>query len=373
VTSGHSIMTSGHGRVSLTAAARHTGVKEDMMKAAVLHAVGEPLRVEEVPTPHPGPGQVLVKIAAAGVCHSDLHLRDGSVPPFRLPLIMGHENAGWVAALGPGAVEPGTAGVAEGDPVVVYGGWGCGHCRFCLGGQEQLCDTMRWSGLAPDGGYAEYLLVPAARHLLPAGSLDLVRAAGLTDAGLTPYRAVKKALPHLLAGTTAVVIGVGGLGQYGIQYLKLLTSATVIAVETAAAKRQLALSLGADHAIDGSAVGALEQIRELSGGEGPAAVIDFVGVDATMRLGLTALARQGLFVLVGLAGGTVPVGFFTQATEAAVTTSNWGSRNDLAEVLALAQEGKLTATTESHRLDDINDVLKRLEHGLVEGRAVVVP
>lgn len=343
------------------------------MKAAVLHAIGEPLRVEEVPTPHPGPGQVLVKIAAAGVCHSDLHLRDGSVPPFRLPLIMGHENAGWVAALGPGAVETGTAGVAEGDPVVVYGGWGCGQCRFCLGGQEQLCDTMRWSGLAPDGGYAEYLLVPAVRHLLPAGSLDLVRAAGLTDAGLTPYRAVKKALPHLVAGTTAVVIGVGGLGQYGVQYLKLLTSATVIAVETAPAKRQLALSLGADHVIDGSAADALEQIRELSGGEGPAAVIDFVGVDATMRLGLSALARQGLLVLVGLAGGTVPVGFFTQATEVAVTTSNWGSRNDLAEVVALAQAGKLTAITESHRLDDINEVLKRLEHGLVEGRAVVVP
>jgi alcohol dehydrogenase, propanol-preferring len=344
-----------------------------MMKAAVLHAIGEPLRIEEVPTPRPGPGQVLVKVAAAGVCHSDLHLRDGSVPPFRLPLIMGHENAGRVAALGPGTAGPGTAGVAEGDPVVIYGGWGCGHCRFCLGGQEQLCDTARWSGLAPDGGYAEYLLVPATRHLLPAGSLDLVRAAGLTDAGLTPYRAVKKALPFLPAGTTAVVIGVGGLGQYGVQYLKLMTSATVVAVETSSAKRQLALSLGADHAIDGSAADALDQIRELSGGEGPAAVLDFVGVDATMKLGLAALARQGLIVLVGLAGGTMPVGFFTQASEVTVTTSNWGSRNDLAEVIALAQEGKLTATTESHRLDDINEVLKRLEHGLVEGRAVVVP
>lgn len=338
------------------------------MKAAVLHAIGEPLRIEEVPTPHPGPGQVLVRVAAAGVCHSDLHLRDGSVPPHRIPLIMGHENAGWVAELGQGA-----EGLAEGDPVVVYGGWGCGHCRFCLGGQEQLCDGTRWAGLGPDGGYAEYLLVPATRHLLPAGSLDLVGAAGLTDAGLTPYRAVKKALPYLLAGTTAVVIGAGGLGQYGIQYLRLMTSATVIAVETSPLRRQLALSLGADHAIDGSAAGALEQIRELSGGEGPAAAIDFVGIDATMKLGLTSLARQGLFVLIGLAGGTVPVTFFTQASEVAITSSTWGSRNDLAEVIALAQEGKLTATTETHRLDDINEVLERLEHGLVEGRAVVVP
>ena len=203
------------------------------MRAAVLHAIGEPLRIEEVPTPRPGPGQVLVKIAAAGVCHSDLHQQDGSVPPHRIPLIMGHENAGWVAELGQGA-----EGLAEGDPAVVYGGWGCGHCRFCLGGQEQLCDGTRWAGLGPDGGYADYLLVPAARHLLPAGRLDLVKAAGLTDAGLSSYRAVKKALPYLRAGSTAVVIGAGGLGQYGVQYLKLMTSATVIAVETSPARQK---------------------------------------------------------------------------------------------------------------------------------------
>jgi alcohol dehydrogenase, propanol-preferring len=338
------------------------------MKAAVLHAIGEPLRIEEVPTPRPGPGQVLVKIAAAGVCHSDLHQQDGSVPPHRIPLIMGHENAGWVAGLGPG-----TEGLAEGDPVVVYGGWGCGQCRFCLGGQEQLCDGARWGGLGPDGGYAEYLLVPATRHLLPAGRLDLVKAAGLTDAGLSSYRAAKKALPYLTAGTTAVVIGAGGLGQYGIQYLKLMTSATVIALETSPVRRRLALSLGANHAIDGSAADALDQIRELSGGQGAAAVLDFVGIDATMKLGLAALTRRGLLVLVGLAGGTVPVGFFTQASEAAVTTSTWGSRNDLAEVITLAQQGKIAATTESHRLDDINQVLERLEHGRVEGRAVIVP
>jgi propanol-preferring alcohol dehydrogenase len=273
-----------------------------------------------------------------------------------------------VAGLGQGA-----EGLTEGDPVVVYGGWGCGLCRFCLGGQEQLCDGARWGGLGPDGGYAEYLLVPAARHLLPAGSLDLSKAAGLTDAGLSSYRAVKKALPYLRAGTAAVVIGAGGLGQYALQYLKLMTSATVIAVETTPARRQLARSLGADHAIDASAAGSLEQIHELSGDEGAAAVLDFVGIDATMKLGLASLARQGLFVLVGLAGGSAPMGFFSQASEVAFTTSVWGSRNDLAEVIALAQQDKLAAATETHQLDDINQVLERLEHGLVEGRAVVVP
>jgi propanol-preferring alcohol dehydrogenase len=243
----------------------------------------------------------------------------------------------------------------------------------CLGAQEQLCDGARWAGLGPDGGYAEYLLVPAARHLLPAGSLDLVKAAGLTDAGLSSYRAVKKALPHLLPGTAALVVGAGGLGQYAVQYLRLMTSATVIVAETSPVRRQLALSLGADHAVDSSAAGSPEQIRELSGGQGLAAVLDFVGTGDTMRLGLASLARQGLLVLVGLAGGRAPVGFFTQAAEAVVTTSVWGSRNDLAEVIALAQQGKLTSTTETHPLDDINQVLHRLEHGLVEGRAVVVP
>ena len=286
------------------------------------------------------------------------------------PLIMGHENAGWVAGLGQGA-----EGLAEGDPVVVYGGWGCGHCRFCLGGQEQLCDGARWGGLGPDGGYADYLLVPATRHLLQAGHLDLVKAAGLTDAGLSSYRAVKKALPVPARGHHGPESwGPAGLGQYGVQYLKLMTSATVIAVETSPVRRQLAVEPGRrsrHRRVRRRLAGA--DPRAFSGGEGARRCFDFVGIDATMRLGLAALARQGLFVLVGLAGGTVPMGFFSQASEVAFTTSVWGSRNDLAEVIALAQQGKLTAATETHRLDDINQVLDRLEHGLVEGRAVVVP
>ncbi|RYF58095.1 MAG: hypothetical protein EOO27_13630, partial [Comamonadaceae bacterium] len=125
------------------------------MKAAVLHTIGEPLAIEERGIPVPGPGEVLVRVAAAGVCHSDLHQQDGSVPPFRIPIVLGHENAGVVESLGTGA-----AGIEVGERVVVYGGWGCGCCRFCLEGQEQLCSTAAWSGLGPDGGYAEYMVVP---------------------------------------------------------------------------------------------------------------------------------------------------------------------------------------------------------------------
>lgn len=338
------------------------------MKAAVLRTVGEPLSIEEVATPAPNPGELLVKIAGAGVCHSDIHLKDGSIPLTRVPIILGHENAGWVEKLGPG-----TKGFAPGDPVVIFGGWGCSGCRFCLGGQEQLCDTGSWGGLGPDGGYAEYMLVPSARHLIPADGLDLVEAAGLTDAGLTPYRAVKKTLPYLLPGSTALLIGAGGLGQYGVQFLKLLTQATVIVVETAAAKRELAAKLGADVVIDGTAPDALDQVRAATGGEGVNAALDFVGVDSTMQLGVSSLARQGIFVLVGLAGGSVPFSFFGTGSETVITTSNWGSRNDLAELVALAQAGKLITTTERHSLDDINEAFERLERGQVQGRGVVIP
>jgi propanol-preferring alcohol dehydrogenase len=158
-----------------------------------------------------------------------------------------------------------------------------------------------------------------------------------------------------------------------VQYLRLLSSAVVIVVDTSAAKRELALGLGADHVLDGSSADLPDKVRALCGGEGAAAVIDFVGAGPTLRLGLACLARQGMLVLVGLAGGTVPAGFFTQASEAVITTSNWGSRNDLAEVIALARAGRLTATVERHPLDDINQVMDRLEAGQVQGRAVVTP
>jgi len=338
------------------------------MRAAVLHAIGEPLSIEEVPTPEPGPGQVLVKIAGAGVCHSDLHLTDGSIPPFRLPLVLGHENAGWVERLGPGA-----EGFAPGDPVVIFGGWGCGRCTFCLGGEEQLCGTEHWGGLGPDGGYAEYLLVPSTRHLIPADGLDLVEAAALTDAGLTPYRAVKKTLPSLPPGSAALLIGAGGLGQYGIQFLKLLTQAKLIVVETAAEKRERASELGADVVIDGTLPDVLERVRAEAGGEGVAAALDFVGVDTTIGLAQHALARKGVFVLVGLAGGGTRFSFFDMASEAVMTTSDWGSHNDLVELVALARTGKLQTTTERHRLEEVNEVLERLERGEIPGRAVLVP
>jgi alcohol dehydrogenase, propanol-preferring len=341
------------------------------VRAALLHAWDEPFKVEEVPTPEPGPGEVRVRIGGAGACHSDLHFKAGAVarpglPP--APWILGHENAGWVDALGAGA-----DGVEVGQPVAVFGGWGCGRCRLCLGGEEQLCDTRRWGGIGRPGGYAEALIVPSTRHLIPIDGLDPVDVAPLTDAALTPYRAVNKTLSRLVPGATAVVIGAGGLGQFGIQLLRALSPARVVVVDTSETKRLLATSLGADLVLDPTVGDPLAHIHRFAGSEGPAAVIDFVGVDTTIELALAAVGRKGLAVIVGLGGGSAPFSFLTNGGEATVTTSNWGSRNELEEVIALARAGAISARIERHDLGEINEVFTRLERGQVEGRAVLTP
>ncbi|GAA4729950.1 NAD(P)-dependent alcohol dehydrogenase [Nocardioides endophyticus] len=340
------------------------------MKAARLHEAGSDFVIEDVPTPEPGPGEVLIRIGGAGACHSDLHVKSGDIPGVAFPHTLGHENAGWIESFGPGAEDN---GFEVGDAVVVFGGWGCGHCRFCLGGKEQLCNTFLWGGMGPEGGYAEYMVVPSVRHLLQAGALHPAEAAALTDAALTPYSAVKKALPHLVPGTSAVLIGAGGLGQYGVQFLKLLSPAKVIVVDTDEKKRETASELGADVTVDPRDADAAEQIRAAAGEDGVAAVLDFVGIDATMALGAEAVDRLGIFVLVGLAGGSFPYSFFSFAAEAVMTTSNWGTRNELEEVLALAHSGRLVSAIEQHPLSAINEVFERLATGQVPGRAVLVP
>lgn len=337
------------------------------MKAARLHEFGKDFVIEEVPTPEPGPGEVLVRIGGAGACHSDLHIWSGERPHLTPPLTLGHENAGWIAALGDGVT-----GLDLEAPVVVYGGWGCGQCRLCLSGAEQICDNMRWGGVGKPGGYAEYLLVPHSRHLLGAGSLDPADAAPLTDAALTPYSAVKKALPRLVPGTTAVVIGAGGLGQYGIQFLKLLSPARVIVVDTSPQKRATAREVGADHVVDPLEPDALDQVRALTGPDGAAAVLDFVGIDSTMALGTEVLGRRGIFLLLGMAGGSAAYTFRAPA-EAVWTGSAWGNRNELEEVLALAQAGRLVSNIERRPLEEVNEVFRDLEAGRVQGRAVLVP
>lgn len=338
------------------------------MRAAQLHEYGGELQVDEVAAPEPAVGGVLVRIAASGVCHSDLHFMTGEREFASLPQTPGHENAGWVELVGPGvdSVEPG-------EPVAVFGGWGCGLCRFCLAGDEQLCNVMRWGGIGPPGGYADYLAVPAARHLVRLHDLDPVTAAPLTDAALTPYRAVKKALPRLVAGTTAVVIGVGGLGHFGLQLVKTLTPAQVIAVDTAAEKRTLADDLGADLVLDPSQVDVPAEIKQATGGEGAAAVLDFVGANATLPDALASAGRQGMVVVVGLAGGQAQFSLDGVAAETVVTTSHWGNRTELWEVLELARVGRIQPQVSQYPFNQINQVFQQLAGGEITGRAVLVP
>lgn len=337
------------------------------MRAAQIIEYGRPLEIREIATPEPGPGEILVRVGASGACHSDLHVMSGEMPLLpELPWTLGHENAGWVEMLGAGV-----DGIDIGTPVAVFGGWGCGRCRLCLSDREQLCDIMRWGGIGRPGGYAEYLVVPALRHLVPLSGLDPVAAAPLTDAGLTPYHAVRHALPRLFPGTTAVVIGVGGLGQFGLQFIRELSAARIVAVDVSAAKREMALELGADLALDPASDDVTGAVHD--GSEGAMAVFDFVGSDATLAMSTACVGRQGVVVLVGLAGGALPYSFMGMPGESVVMGSMWGTRNELEEVIALAAADRLSLHVEQHPLSDINDVFHRLEAGEIMGRAVLIP
>ena len=188
------------------------------MRAVRLHAAHEALRLEDLPMPEPAGTEVRVKVAGCGVCHTDLHIVDGTQTRVALPVTLGHEVAGWVDALGPDVDGP----PAIGDAVVVHGGWGCGECRDCLAGAEQRCQRSVAPGFQADGGYAEEMLVPHPRHLVPLGTLDPVGAGVLGDAGVTPYRAIRRAERWLVPGGRVLLIGAGGLGQFALQYLRIV-------------------------------------------------------------------------------------------------------------------------------------------------------
>jgi alcohol dehydrogenase, propanol-preferring len=342
------------------------------MKAARLHDYAQPLVVEDVVTPKPSAGEVLIRVDGAGFCHSDIHVIDGEVRILpRLPVILGHENAGTVAACGNGVVT-----VKEGDAVAVFGGWGCGRCDYCVGGQEQLCVAPEWAGLSKhDGGYAEYMLVPHERYLVPLTKLRPEDAAPLTDAALTPYRAVRKALPFLEPDYYALVIGLGGLGQYGLKLLRLLSGSPVIVVDLSEDKLRLARELGAAHTINGRDPQVREAIMDLTRGRGVAAAFDFVGTEGTLDLAVRTTRSLGKVSHIGLAGGAARMKVLENTRfEVLFEATLWGTVKELREVIALAESGRLTPIhTEFASLDQVNDVYARLKSGKIEGRAVITP
>lgn len=344
------------------------------MKAVQLVRWQAEPELRDVEVPQPGPGEVLVKVVATGLCHSDLHVMEwpeGALP-WRLPFTLGHETAGIVAALGSK-----TAGLEEGDRVLVYGPWGCGSCAQCAAGAENLCERRdelegAGCGLGYDGGLAEYVLVPSSRLLVPIGELDPVTAAPLTDAALTSYRAVKRELGRLVPGSSAVVIGVGGLGHVAVQLLRALSPARVVAVDVREQARRRALEAGAEVALDGTQVTAPD-VRSAVGGRGATVVFDFVGTDATLALAAGTIAMSGHVSLVGIGGGTLPMAFGSLPFEWSLSKPSWGTLPELHEVVALARSGSIHIEVERFGLDDTLDGYQRLRDGHVDGRAVVLP
>ena len=344
------------------------------MRALQYTAIGSPPEVVDIPRPEVGPGQILLKVTAAGVCHSDEFVM--SLPEdqytYGLPLTLGHEGAGVVEELGDGVV-----GFEVGESVAVYGPWGCGRCRNCAQGKENYCTNAQAEGIRPPGlgapgAMAEYMLVDDARHLVKLGDLDPVRNVSLTDAGLTPYHAIKQSLPKLGAGSTAVVIGTGGLGHVGIQLLRALSGAIVIALDVEEHKLDLAREVGAHHAIL-SDDKAADAIRELTDGLGADAVFDFVGAQPTVDLAKAVVAAEGDLAIVGIGGGVLGVGFAQIAYDAAVRTPYWGSRAELIEVFDLARRGQVSVETETFSLDDAPEAYERLHARAIRGRAVILP
>lgn len=339
------------------------------MKAQQMVDYKKPLETREVSVPEVHGEEVLVKIAGSGLCHSDLHIMDGSikiVPSF--PFTLGHENSGTVEDVGESV-----SGFERGDPVIVYGGWSKKPDRFAWIGQENLTNILDWVGIGQTGGYAGYLKVPTFRYLLHADGLDLVEAAALTDAGLTPYRAVKKLLPTLYPGSTVVIIGCGGLGQYGVQYARLLTpSVKVVAVDVGDEKLAIAKTLGADIIVNSRREDPVGKVRELTDNEGAQAIVDFVGADSTLAQAYSMGGRQSKLVVVGLAGGALK---FTAGlvNELEVTTSNWGSISELSEVLTLARMGKIKSRVKRVGFEEMNETFEELASGKIDGRAVLVP
>ncbi len=341
------------------------------MQAVRLHAYGQRPSVEEVADPTiTGPADVIVRIGGAGLCRTDLHIVEGqwkAKSNVSLPYTLGHENAGWVDAVG-SAVD----NVAVGDVVIVHPLITCGLCRACRAGDDMHCVRGAFPGIDTDGGFAELLKTSARSVVRLDPGVRPEDVAALADAGLTAYHAVKKAVPLLYPGTHAVVIGAGGLGHIGVQSLKALTAATVIVVDRSEAALQLARECGADHVVvaDGSQVA---QVRDLTEGAGCQVVIDFVGEGGALDDGIAMLRRAGTYYVIGYGGVLQVPAIDIISTEINFVGNLVGTYNDLAELMTLTAQGRVTLRTQTYPLEAVNGAIDDLEHGRLHGRGILMP
>jgi NAD+-dependent secondary alcohol dehydrogenase Adh1 len=341
------------------------------VKAVRLHKFHSAPVIDEVPEPvitHPL--DVIVKIGGAGVCRTDLHIIEGqwdSRMGTPLPYILGHENAGWVSEVGSAVTN-----VAVGDTVILHPTPTCGLCHACRAGDDMHCENSTFPGLSTDGGMAEYLLTSARACVRLDPATQPRDVAALADAGITAYHAVRKALPLLYPGTTAVVIGAGGLGHIGVQCLAALSATTIIVVDRNPDALKLAAELGASHTViaDGAHVDA---VRDLTGGRGAHVVLDFVAEQGAEMDAWNMTAPGGSDFVIGY-GGTITIPTLDIiSTERNIIGNIVGTYNELAELMALAQAGQVTLHTKAYPLSAAPDALADLDAGRVRGRAILVP
>jgi NAD+-dependent secondary alcohol dehydrogenase Adh1 len=342
------------------------------VKAARLHAYGDDLlHLENVPDPTiDGPHDVIVRIGGAGVCRTDLHVMEGlwrGIQDPRLPYTLGHENAGWVEDVGSSVTT-----LRAGDAVIVHPLKTDGVCPACRRGEDMHCDHSEFPGLNVDGGFAQYLKTVERSAIKLDEGLAPADVAPYADAGLTAYRAVKRAVALLPPGARCAVIGIGGLGHIGLQCLRAMSGAEIVALDASDEALQMAARLGAD-AVVKAGDDAVARVRELSHGRGVEVVLDFVGERGTTAQGPAMLAGGGTYFVIGY-GGRVELGAIEIISrEISVVGSLVGSFSELSELMALAAQGRVKLETRRYSLDDVNTALADLRDGRVHGRGVLVP
>src|SRR5262245_16816856 len=349
------------------------------MKAARIHEYNKPLVLEDVPVPDTQPDEILVPVKAGGMCRSDVLLVDGYFRPYAdipTPITPGHEITGVVHKIGSSVHK--SAGFQEGDHVVVAPGWGDGTCRHCLVGNTHICPNVRWPGFGPYGGFAEFLPVPAHYLIKVDRRMKFEELAPLTDAGMTPYRVIKKLREDGALGPDRVigVFGIGGLGGYAVQYAKLLGSgATVVAFARNPEKLAIAKEYGADHVIsvkDKSSADVAKELREVTGQGDLDAIMDCAGAPEMIKLAFSLLSISGHYCDVGMVGDRIDIPLFPRVSrEQTFHGSFWGNNLDLTEIMALATEGKIRHTLKIFKFEQLNEYLDLLRAGEIVGRAVM--
>jgi NAD+-dependent secondary alcohol dehydrogenase Adh1 len=342
------------------------------VRAVRVHEYHSDPTIDDIPEPTlQGPLDVIVKVGGAGVCRTDLHIINGdwaeAMGP-ELPYVIGHENAGWVEAVGEGV-----SNVAVGDTVILHPQPSCGLCLACRAGRDMQCENAFFPGLSNnDGGMAEYLRTTARACVKLDPNTNPADVAALADAGITAYHAVRKAVPHLYPGTTAVVQGAGGLGHIGIQSLAAITGTRIIVVDKNPDALDLAKQIGADETVEANGTH-VEAVLDLTNGKGAEVVFDFVAEQGAELDAWKMTAPAGYQYVIGYGGEFRAPTLDFVAGEKNVIGNIVGTYNDLAELMVLAQAGKVTLHTKQYPLDAALDALHDLDAGRVRGRAILVP